>query len=401
MSDINSNNKFNKDNLSKRIIIQSNMNERKTALIAPNSFKGCADSVHIGNLFNKYLSSQITLILKPLSDGGDGFIEVCNFYYGGERLFYEISSPYSDDKFNCEILYNKESRKVFIESAKIVGLKNIPEPERKPLKINTKGLGDLLALLAKDVENNKLGISEVIIGVGGTGTIDFGLGACSRLGLKLLDTGGNEIEPLPVNYSSIESFGFGYPTLPFSLVCITDVNNPLTGEFGAARVFGTQKGASETEIKIIDLGLENLVNILKNNRLINSNKVLNGAGGGIAAGLEIFLNAKIIPAVDFISDLFKDTSFSEIDFLITGEGAFDIQSINQKVTGIVIDLFYRTNKTIFLVCGKFDPAVSLEIPRNVRIIEISRFFKNENQSISNTEDGIRLACGVILEHIKN
>ncbi len=149
------------------------------------------------------------------------------------------------------------------------------------------------------------------------------------------------------------------------------------------------------------MGLENLVKILKNNRLINSNKVLNGAGGGIAAGLEIFLNAKIIPAVDFISDLFKDTSFSEIDFLITGEGAFDIQSINQKVTGIVIDLFYRTNKTIFLVCGKFDPAVSLEIPRNVRIIEISRFFKNENQSISNTEDGIRLACGVILEHIKN
>ncbi|TSA26025.1 MAG: hypothetical protein D4R68_07945, partial [Ignavibacteriales bacterium] len=121
-------------------------------LIAPNSFKGCADSVEIteyikGSLFKllpEEIKSNIDFLLKPISDGGDGFLQVCQRNFGVEFLHFEISNPFNADKFFCPVGYFQESKTIYIESAEVLGMKLIPEEFRRPMSLSSKGMGDLL-----------------------------------------------------------------------------------------------------------------------------------------------------------------------------------------------------------------------------------------------------------------
>ncbi len=101
---------------------------RKRILISPNSFKECADSVTIAELIKDNLSylKDAELIVKPITDGGDGFLKVCQFYFGGEIKKYSISTAYDDSLFECPVLYCENRKEVYIESAEVLGLKIVP-----------------------------------------------------------------------------------------------------------------------------------------------------------------------------------------------------------------------------------------------------------------------------------
>jgi len=127
----------------------------KNVLIAINSFKECADAVQVSNLFNKYLDKSLfRVVQKPISDGGDGFLEVCRFHFGLEILDYSISSPYDETYFDCKVGLDRKSKTLFIESAEVLGLKKIPNEKRHPLQLSSKGLGDLLQLIINDIKNS-------------------------------------------------------------------------------------------------------------------------------------------------------------------------------------------------------------------------------------------------------
>jgi len=167
---------------------------KKLILIAPNSFKECASSVEIARLIRDGLEKYIPnsqLIVKPISDGGDGFLEVCQFYFGGNIIHYKISTPYDDLSFDCPVLYNPDNKKLYIESAEVLGLKIIPQKYRKPMYLSSKGMGELLLQINDNIDDHKIDCREIIIGIGGTGTVDMGLGMCSQLGMLFLDTNGN------------------------------------------------------------------------------------------------------------------------------------------------------------------------------------------------------------------
>ncbi len=372
----------------------------KTILISPNSFKESSNSVKIANYFNKFLPGSFNKIIKPISDGGDGFLDVCRFYYGGKLIEYEISTPYSEEGFKCEVLYNPEKKKIFIESASVLGLKIISADKRDPMNLSSIGLGELLVLVKNDVERKELEVSEIVIGVGGTSTIDMGIGTCSQLGLKLFGSANNIVKPIPKNFIKVKSIISDVHNLPFSIDCIVDVNTQLLGMNGAIHIYGPQKGINLTDIELIKKGLYNFVNILKNNKLFNSYKVLNGAGGGLACGLEIFLKAKLIQAKDFITWNISDTNQDEIDYIITGEGAFDLQSFEGKGASVIIDKFRNTAKQIFLVCGKVDVSIIPRLPQNLKVIELSEFFNSKEESVKNIKEGIKLASIEIIKHIE-
>jgi glycerate 2-kinase len=373
---------------------------RKAILIIPNSFKESADSVQITKLFNEFLPDSLNKILKPISDGGDGFLEVCRYYFEGELLNYKISLPYSKDEFNCEVLYVKEQKTIYIESANVLGLKIIPPELRKPLQLSSKGLGELIKQISKDVETGELEVSEVVIGIGGTGTIDMGIGACSRLGLKLLDSRGMVIEPVSQNFMLVDLVNKSNFNLPFQITCITDVNTTLFGSNGAINLYGQQKGASANDIKLIEDGLLNILKLLKNKEIYDLDNEINGAGGGLATGLHIFLNARIMEAIDYISMLISQKVLDSADYIITGEGAFDSQSSEGKGASIIINKFKDSKKPIFLVCGKIDTSIAKQLAKNVIPIEISSFFNSSEDSIRNIREGIRLASLEIIKHIE-
>jgi glycerate kinase len=106
----------------------------KNILVAVNSFKETADAVEVAELFNKYLDKSLfKVILKPISDGGDGFLEVCRFHFGLGILDYTINTPYDDTFMDCKVGLDREKKTLYIESAEVLGLKKIPEDKRHPL----------------------------------------------------------------------------------------------------------------------------------------------------------------------------------------------------------------------------------------------------------------------------
>ena len=367
-------------------------------LIAPNSFKEAADSDEVCNLFLKYLSKNNSLSFEtlPISDGGDGFLNTCRSVFGLKILKYKITTPFDESQFECNIGYNERTRQVFIESARILGLKVIPKEKRNPLYLSSKGIGDIFLKLIDEVERKKLAIEEVVIGVGGTGTNDLGLGVCSRFGLELYDIYGKKDKILPEYFYRVKTLKWEKSQLPFNIKNVIDVNNPLLGAKGATRIFGQQKGADKGEIEVMELGFHKILNLLKNSNLDISDKELSGAGGGLAAGLQIFFDAYVIKAHDFIiNQLNLEEKIKEADIVLTGEGRFDEQTLEGKGAGIVLELATKLNKKVILCCGKVDNKVKVKLGNNIEIFEFISFFNSPEESINNFEKGVEQVCGNI------
>ncbi|MHA1988587.1 MAG: glycerate kinase [Promethearchaeota archaeon] len=376
--------------------------KKKKILLAPNSFKESSDSVRISNMLSENLTDLegYELLINPISDGGDGFLNVCKYYFGGEELHYKISSPYSRDKINCPVLYCESKKTIYIESAEVLGSKIIPIKYRNPLLLTSKGLGELLRVLETDSKKKKLNVNDVIIGIGGTGTIDMGIGACSVFGMNLYDEKDERLEPIPLNFSIVSMFDWGGEKLPFKFQCVIDVSNPLLGKKGAVRVFGEQKGASKSDENIMEDGFTNLVKLFQNNKLLISTKELSGAGGGIPSGLRIFFGSEYITAQNFIFKNLQLERYSDsADYLITGEGAFDEQSFMGKGAGSILEQFSNTCEKIFLVCGIITRSVGKKLPKNIIPIELRKFFETKEEAIKNLKRGIECACNVIKSYL--
>lgn len=369
---------------------------KQKVLIAPNSFKEAADSDQVAALFSKYLNSgSFETGILPVSDGGDGFLNACSAVFNLEMLRYKITTPYDESQFECEVGYDREARKMYIESARVLGLKVIPDNKRSPLIISSKGMGDLLTAIKDDIDKGSIQADELIIGVGGTGTSDLGLGVCSRFGLELYDIFGKKDRIIPEYFYRIKDIKWDEPVLPFKIKTVIDVENPLLGKKGAARTFGPQKGADKGEVEVMEIGFTKIVNILKNKGLKRSFDKLSGAGGGLAAGLHLFFNSSSIKAEKFIKEELKlEERIKDFDVVITGEGNFDEQTLDGKGAGIVLRIASERNKRVILCCGKVGDKVKDKLGE-VDVIELTSFFDSREESVKNLEKGIELACDKI------
>lgn len=367
----------------------------KKILIAPNSFKEVADADKVAELLSKYLKklTSAEFIMSPISDGGDGFLNVCKSHFNLEILNYKIKTPFDESTFNCEVGFDKKQRRIFIESARVLGLKVIPKEKRHPLILSSKGMGDLLIQLKNNVEEKKLIVDEIFIGIGGTGTNDLGLGMCSQLGLELFDLYDNRKQVLPEYFYRTKKIYWRSIELPFKIKIIIDVDIPLLGEMGTTKIFGPQKGLSKGEINVIELGFGKIINLLKNILLEKSFNNLFGAGGGLAAGFYLFLNSDIIFAKEFIENILcLKESLNNIDVVITGEGIYDEQSTNGKGAGIIIDLATRNFKKVILCCGQIEDEIKNKLHRGIEVVELVSLFDSTAESINNFEKGIEMAC---------
>ncbi|MFA7419837.1 MAG: glycerate kinase [Melioribacteraceae bacterium] len=373
-------------------------NKKFNILIAPNSFKECADSVEISEyiktslfrLLPDEIRSQINFDLKPISDGGDGFLQVAQRNFGLEFLHFEITYPYSDDKFFCPVAFSEQTKTLYVETAEVLGLKLIPTELRNPMHLSSKGMGDLLIHINDSVENSVLPIEKVVIGVGGTAINDLGLGMLQTVGWKFFDDDENEVDPIPANFSKIKGFEGEKIEVPFKIELIVDVDNPLIGDQGASLMFSLQKGASEEEAEEMDKGFQDVLAVLG----ISEKKIdlLNGSGGGLTAAFELFFDVEVKYAPDFIVDELKihDTINNNYDLVVTGEGQLDSKSLMNKGAMLVVNEFAEKEVPIYLVCGQTEgdlPAVE-----NLHVIEVAEYFNSEEESIQKIDKGIEMAC---------
>jgi glycerate kinase len=376
--------------------------KKNRILISPNSFKECANSVTIAELIRDNLKNlkDTELITKPLSDGGDGFLKVCRYYFGGEIRKYFISTSYDNSMFECPVLYCEKRKEIYIESAEVLGLKVVPAFYRNPLKLTSRGLGELLLKIESDIQGKRINAEKVYIGIGGTATIDMGMGMMAELGLSLLDSNGDRLSVIPDNFHYANAIDYLPIKFSFELIPVVDVINPLLGPQGGICVFGAQKNANETMISILEENFNLLLNLFENNSLMVPFNTLSGAGGGISAVIQIFYKTSLLQSSEFIKDNLGFNKYvNEVEYLITGEGAYDHQSRFGKGVGVLIQLFSLNVKNIFLVCGRISTGSIPHLPKSVHPFEISKYFPSESESITNYKDGIEKACQEIIKEV--
>lgn len=368
-------------------------------LIAPNSFKNSLSSVEVVQIIHNELGemSSFELLKFPLSDGGDGFLDVIDFFSYGkfEKKYYELN--FANKVFNCPTLFDKSNGICYIESAEAIGLKRIFSDNLNPLKINSASLGILIKKVIEDFPNE---VKEIIIGIGGTATIDFGFGALNKLGFEFINENNQPINPIPENFNLIKGFiQSDYLKTPL-IKFVVDVNTKLLGQNNAIEIYGFQKGADREKINFIESGIKKVIELLQAKGFSFNEFELNGAGGGIAAGFNIFLSSEIVKAKDFIiKELMRKISLTESDYIITGEGKFDIQSFEGKITGEIIKAFNQTVKRIFIICGLAEKNIITKLPPNVEVIQISEFFNSIDDSIRNSSLGIKKSIPKIIKQI--
>ena len=372
-------------------------------VIAPNSFKESLSSVQIAKIFSEEFEKlKCEKIILPLSDGGDGFIDVIDFIESGECRSYSFQNEFAGLISENRILINDNSKELFIESANVIGLHKLPVNLRKPMHLNSYALGNLIKEILQAKNKFQLAeFSKVIIGVGGTATIDFGLGAAEALGVIFIDKNRKRVKPVPENFLQIDDF-----ILPdfsdklfkqIQIKCVVDVETPLLGFNSAIDLYGPQKGASSNELQKIKEGIEHIAEIMLRKNFVNDIAELNGAGGGLASGLKIFFNAEIVPSNKSITEnLFSRFELSEIDYLITGEGKFDVQSFEGKATGNLIKNFSDKVKKIFLVCGKIEENVKSLLQENVICFQLLDYYRNENEAIEKANEGLKVIAQKII-----
>ncbi len=373
-------------------------------LIAPNSFKECAESIEIAEIMNNVFSenSNHNLIVKPLSDGGDGFLHVCKSTFKLQPLSIIIKDDLIDEEKEYTVLIDRVGGNIFIESADLFGLKLLNEKDRNPLRLDSTVLGKIILKILDQVELKKLFVQNLWIGVGGTSTIDFGIGACSQLGLNLFDENRQPLKSIPQNFNKVVSIVFDKANLPFRIKCIVDVDTTLIGESGAIEIYGPQKGASSDDIKIIKEGIKNILSLILLNLHIKISENLNGAGGGLAAGLNLFLDAEIISAKEFIlKSILGDLDLSTIDAVITGEGNFDLQSFEGKGAGVLLSIFEKYDIPIFIICGSSNISDDVQLSKNIHIIRLIDYYKSKEASMKDYRNAIIKASKIVIDRLKN
>ena len=373
-------------------------------LICPNSFKECADSVTISNIIAEELrnSTNHNLLIKPMTDGGDGFLKVCEKIYDIRELNLKNIKSYGSELSNSGLLYSKKSKRIFLETAELFGMKNTPKSDRNPMRLDTSLLGKILFDLSRFERENLLDIRSVWIGIGGTVTMDFGLGACSQLGVELFNQQGVKLEPIPANFNQVSKVNFNPFNLAFDINCVVDVETDLLAESGALEIYGPQKGASFEDITAIKLGIENILRLINSDLNFALPKNINGAGGGLAAGFNIFFGANISSAKHFIlSEILKDIDFNLVDAVITGEGKFDSQSLEGKSTGVLIDICKKYSIPLFLINGSSEIPVELNQSKYIHFINLTDFYNSKTESVEHFVEGIKRSTKLIMSQLNN
>ena len=329
-------------------------------LIATDKFKDSLTALEVceglkQGILHTFPTVEIEIL--PLADGGEGTLETLQTAWGGQFISCEVKDPLSR-KIKANYLWIEGKQTAIIEMARASGIELLKQNERNCLITSTYGTGQLI--------NNALekGAKEIILTVGGSATNDAGIGMASALGYEFIDKNDCILEPIGKNLSeifTIISTNIHPKLLKTKFTVATDVSNPFYGNEGAAYVFSPQKGANKQAMESLDLGLQNINQLIKKDFNIDLQTISgSGAGGGIGGGAVAFLKAEIKSAAQWILEINQiENKLQNADILITGEGKIDSQTWQGKLISQLV-LQAKINQTpVILVCGTLQDVESI------------------------------------------
>lgn len=299
-------------------------------LLIPDSFKGTMSSAQIceimsGVIHSYFPEAQVSSI--PVADGGEGSVDAFLQALGGEKVDIEVHGPYMEKMKCCYGIVNGDT--AVIEMASCAGLPLV-EGKLNPSLTTTFGVGEQM------LDAARRGCKKIIVGLGGSCTTDLGCGAAAACGVEFFDASGKTFVPVGgtmKDVSRIDVSKLNSAIKNKNIITMCDVDNPLYGPTGAAFVFGPQKGADEAMVKSLDQGLEKLGGVVLESLGVDIRFVPgSGAAGGMGAGMIAFFGSQLQMGIETVLDTVGfDQKALDADFVFTGEGKIDSQSLRGKV----------------------------------------------------------------------
>jgi len=328
-------------------------------VIAPDSFKGSLSALEAARAVAEGVTAampQAKLDLKPIADGGEGFVHALLTASGGKEQSRMVRGPLGEEVSATWGVLGDGTTAV-IEMAAASGLTLVPASRRNPALTSTFGTGELIRH-ALDAGHRK-----IIIGIGGSATNDGGAGMAKALGARFLDKMGQELPCGGLalrDLAAIDIASLDPRLKECTIIAACDVTNPLVGPKGASAVYGPQKGASPEMVTALDAALSNYAQRIEEQLgMAIATAPGAGAAGGLGAGLVVFTGAKLTPGFDVVAEAVGlEKAIAAADLVFTGEGSVDGQSAQGKAVFGVTTLSAKYGKPVVVLGGSVLPGAS-------------------------------------------
>lgn len=326
-------------------------------VLAFDKFKGSVTSRQLNDAARDVLTHQegVEVTCVPVADGGDGTTSVLAASMQGRWITSPTMPPLLNLPPVAASYFLCDDGTALIEVAAASGLTLVPPDGRDIMRANSLGTG----LLMRDALEH--GAQHIILGLGGSATCDAAMGIMCALGAEFLDADHRHLFPCGESLGKIahiEVAGIPQTIKDCRFTLLTDVDNPLNGQRGAARIYGPQKGASPEQVELLDEGLTHVAGIVGSDI---ADKPGCGAAGGIPALMMHLLDCELLPGGPYVLAAGgMDKALNGADLVITGEGRLDAQTLMGKGPGCVITMTRERGIPVAAICGMiaadFDPS---------------------------------------------
>lgn len=366
-------------------------------IIAPDSFKESLTAMEVAKSiqtgFRKIIPNA-DYILCPMADGGEGTVQSLIDATDGEWINKKVQGPLGNE---VEAFFGilGDQKTAVIEMASASGIHLVPKHLKDPKITTTYGTGELIkAALDLDVK-------KFIIGIGGSATNDGGAGMIQALGGRLLDKSGDELERGGKALKDLDSIDLSsldsrLENVTISVAC--DVNNPLTGKYGASVIYGPQKGASEADINLLDDALSHYANVIYSQFGKKVDQIPGaGAAGGLGAAFLAFLPARLEQGGKIVTDVTGLESYIQhADLVITGEGGINHQTIHGKTPVYVASVAKKYDVPVIAICGSvadgyesvFDAGIDAVFSTLSQVVTFEELAETAKSDIEKTSENI-------------
>lgn len=322
----------------------------KKVIIVPDSFKGTMSSVFLCEKMKACVLSHFPhaqVISIPIADGGEGTVDAfLATFPRSEKIHLEVAGPFFQP---MQAFYGLGEEVAVIEMAACAGLP-LTRSNRNPCLTTTYGVGQLISHAMDS------GRQRILVGLGGSGTNDAGCGLAAALGVRFYNGDGESFVPTGGTLRDIRKIDLSHLDERIrraDITAICDIDNPLYGPHGAAYVFAPQKGADPAMVEFLDQGLRHLDRIVQHDLNLNlADFPGTGAAGGCGFGLKAFLGAEMKMGIEtLLNEVRFDELLKDCDYVFTGEGKIDGQSLRGKVVSGVARRAQKAGVPVIAIVG--------------------------------------------------
>lgn len=324
-------------------------------VVAPDSFKESLTAIEVSAAIRRGLQQQwpeAEVVEMPLADGGEGTADALVAATGGRWITQTVSGP---DGARVEAGFGLlgDGATAVVELAAASGLGLVAAGQRDVLAADTAGTGELV-VAALD-----LGITRLVLGLGGSATNDGGAGMLSALGARVLDEHGDAVAPggaALAGARSLDLSGLDPRLSAIEIDVACDVDNPLTGPAGASAVFGPQKGAGPGDVELLDAALGQWADVVAAAGCDRRDEPGAGAAGGVGFAAIAVLGGRMRSGIELVADVVQlRRAVEDADLVITGEGRVDAQTLRGKTPAGVIQVARAAGVPVVVLAGSVEP----------------------------------------------